>query len=739
MKHNLELRTNTQESFEPREFSVKEKVNELFEVDLVVTAMNPTIDFDAIVGHPASFRIHIGNTGVRSWNGLCSRLDQVRTDATGLSTYRMGIVPPMWLLTQRRNYRMFQQQSEIDIVLQVLAEWHIEPVVRLDKSSYKKRAYRVQYAESDYSFVCRTLEGAGITFFFEQVDEQVQLVLTDTPHLAEPRTIPLRYHDNPNRPQETSVITSVRLGQKVRPGRYTVRDNDARLPPNYPLMASARVGEGQIDDLLERYHYVPGAFLFETEKGEDTPVADDRGKYRSDHVEANRLTEKRLRAKRGNMRVCTFETNAHDLTPGMIVRVVDHPHGLLAPEKTQFVLQSEFFGKQEGEWTQRCEITSAAVPYHPPLKTTKPWAAGLESATVVGPPGEEIHTDEFGRVRVHFHWDRYDRMDHKSSCWIPVSQSWAGAGFGGICLPRVGQEVLVGFLGGDPDRPIVVGRVFTAAQAVPYGLPANKTQSAWKSASSPGGGGYNEIMFEDAKGSELIRMQAEKNMNKLVKNDESNQVGHDRSTSVGHDDDLVVGNDRSKTVQMNEREICGMNRSRVVGLNESAEIGGSQTLNVAKGSAETVGLGKALSVGLAYQVSVGAAMNTTVALTNTEQVGHFKNVQVGRKYQFECGDVSVTRKKDGEAIEKSKTHLIEATESITFKCGEAKIILKKDGSVGIQGKTIGIRATETLQMFGDGDLVLTTPDALVNAGKVTIEGGSGVVINAKVIDLNNPK
>src|SRR5690349_16515892 len=161
----------------------------------------------------------------------------------------------------------------------------------------------------------------------------------------------------------------------------------------------------------------------------------------------------------------------------------------------------------------------ARRPRVPPrVVTPKPKISGVESATVVGPPGEEIHTDEFGRVRVHFHWDRESRMNDNSSCWLHVSHPWAGRGFGMINLPRIGQEVLVDFLGGDPDRPIIVGRVFTNLQKVPYALPANKTQSGWKSESSPGGGGFNEIRFEDAKGSEQVYIQAEKNLDKLVKN-----------------------------------------------------------------------------------------------------------------------------------------------------------------------------------------------------------------------------
>src|SRR6185436_5668286 len=186
---------------------------------------------------------------------------------------------------------------------------------------------------------------------------------------------------------------------------------------------------------------------------------------------------------------------------------------------------------------------------------------------------EEIHTDEFGRVRVHFHWDRESRMDDNSSCWIHVSQPWGGAGYGGMNLPRVGQEVLVEFLGGDPDRPIITGRVYTNLQKVPYGLPGNKTQGGWKSESSPGGGGFNELRFEDAKGKEHVYIQAEKDLKKFVKNDEDVTIGRNRTKLVKANDSLTIQQNRTKMVQLNEREAIGLNHNVSVGINRATQVG----------------------------------------------------------------------------------------------------------------------------------------------------------------------
>ncbi len=205
------------------------------------------------------------------------------------------------------------------------------------------------------------------------------------------------------------------------------------------------------------------------------------------------------------------------------------------------------------------------VPYRPPLKTAKARVNNVQSATVVGPPGQEIWPDEFGRVRVQFPWDREGTFDDHSSCWIRVSQGWAGTGYGMMVIPRIGQEVLIGFLEGDPDDPVVVGRVFNATQVVPYTLPDHKTRSTWKSNSSMGGGGFNEIMFEDLKQQELVWMQAQKNLRKLVKNDETITVGHDRQK-------FVVGNE-TETTGSNRVEVTGTNRTEVTLLDRTMFVG----------------------------------------------------------------------------------------------------------------------------------------------------------------------
>jgi type VI secretion system secreted protein VgrG len=565
---HLALQVASEDALDVRRFQVREGISSLFEIDLAAVSRNPAVDFEAVVGQPASFTLRADTPDAphrrRSWTGLCSELRQVRNEERGLSTYHLRLVPALWLATQRSNYRIFQQISEPDIALRILQEWGIEPEIGIDRAAYKTRKYRVQYAESDYAFLCRMLEDAGICFYFRQTDDGTRMVLSDAPQANPPRAAKLAFQDDPNPGLDMEFVTRVEIGRRVRPGRYTMRDHDYRLSPSYKLAATAASASG-VEDRLERYHYTPGAFLFGTDKGEPTPSADDKGRARTDEGEAAALARKRLEAKRASVRTMSFESNAYDLAPGVVMSMADHPRPELGDDKRLLVVAATFEGAVNEQWTLRCEARSADAPYRPALSTRKPKVLGVESATVVGPPGEEIHTDEFGRVRVHFHWDRGSAMDDNSSCWIHVSQPWAGTGYGGVNLPRIGQEVLVSFLGGDPDRPIIVGRVFTNLQKAPFSLPANKTQSGWKSNSTQMTGGYNEIMFEDAAGQELLRMQAERDMQQLVKNNQSVTVGQNRTKVIGANEAVQVGDNLSIQVGTNMGLYVGQNRETRVG------------------------------------------------------------------------------------------------------------------------------------------------------------------------------
>ncbi|MEZ4309814.1 MAG: type VI secretion system tip protein TssI/VgrG [Polyangiaceae bacterium] len=741
----MECSIATGDALDVRSFHAAERMNQMFEVTVVALCENPDIDFESAAGQPMVFSARQGADAqaARTWTGLCSHIEQIGVEERGASTYRIVLVPLLWLTSQRRNHRMFQLVSEVDIVKKILGEWGIPCEWKLS-GSYKKRKYRVQYGETDFAFLSRMLEDAGISFYFRTEEGDTQLILHDSPQSEAPRSPPIAFRDNPT-DADREHVTEVRVGRKIRPGKYTVRDHDYRRPPSYDLRSTAQGGAG-IEGSLEQFHYAPGAFLFEADRGDATPIADDRGKYRTDEKEATALATRRLESKRATARTITFDTNTVDLAPGKVVSFLDHPKSELAPGKTFLVTEQALSGQINGRWTCTCEAVSTTVAYHPPLVTPKPKTSGVESATVVGPAGEEIHTDEFGRVRVHFHWDRESSMNETSSCWIHVSQPWGGSGFGGTNLPRIGQEVIVDFLGGDPDRPVIIGRLYTNLQKTPYKLPDNKTQSGWQSRSSPGGGAsnYNEIMFEDKKGKELVRMQAEKDLDKLVKNDETVKIGHDRTKLVVHDDALTVGNDRTRQVVHDETVAIGNDRTRTVGNNESVAIGNDRTKSIAANEsmfvgsnqseqvghnrstqigandAESVGENQSISIGDNQSVSIGSSMSLTVgkaksetvALASAETVGLAKALTVGAAYAITVGanmattvmmnQTQMVGMSQDESVGKDKT--VTVGEKITITCGASVLTMDKDGIITLNGKDITVTASGTVHVKADGDV-----------------------------------
>ena len=328
---------------------------------------------------------------------------------------------------------------------------------RASGGRHKPRKYRVQYGETDFDFVARMLEDAGITYWFEQDAGGSKLILDDAPETRAATDLGLRFFDEPGLTQ-SQFATRLAARSRLRPGGTTVGDVDYRLPSTKQPRIGATAGLAQ-ESLLEQFDFEPGAFLYQGSGGGKTPVADDRGASRTDSAAGGQKVADRLAGRRNDSRRITFESNVLHLAPGRITSVVDHPHGLVAGSSRLLVVGASIAGEYNVEWRVKVDTAPASRPWRPAPVTPKPRVRGVESATVVGPKAEEIHTDEYGRVRVHFHWDREGQRNESSSCWLPTSQPWAGDGYGGVSLPRVGQEVFVSFLAGDPDRPVVLGRV----------------------------------------------------------------------------------------------------------------------------------------------------------------------------------------------------------------------------------------------------------------------------------------
>lgn len=318
-------------------------------------------------------------------------------------------------------------------------------------------------------------------------------------------------------------------------------------------------------------------------------AGDDKGAARHDEKAGKALAQRGLESIRTGKTSLSFDMNVLDLRPGTVICVMGHPSSKISPKTKLLVTSFSLDGTPGGEWSMSGVAVFASEPYRPTMKTPKPKVDGLQSAVVVGPSGQEIHTDETGRIRVQFHWDREGGFNDDSSRWMRVSQGWGGPGFGMISIPRVGTEVVVAFLEGDPDNPLVVGQVYNATSPVPHKLPDNKTVSAWRGNSSPGGGGFNEILFEDMKGKEMVFMQAEKNLRKLVKNDETEITQCNRRITVGENLSKMVTCDETETTGSDRTISVGENLRESVGANHALTVGGSLTQQVGQGLSMTVG------------------------------------------------------------------------------------------------------------------------------------------------------
>ncbi|MRG97576.1 type VI secretion system Vgr family protein [Polyangium spumosum] len=584
------------EELSVRTFSVREAISEPFEVSILARSHDASIDLEGIVGKGAAFLMERGDhfsigQARRRWEGICTHIEQVRVEdsETGESTYTLTIMPKLWVLGQRTGYRVFQHVSIPDIVDRVLGEWNIQHKWAIDRGAHPRLEYRVQYGESELAFLSRLLEEAGIAYTFPDEDGAgTMLQFSDALAAGKPHPrSPLTFDDSPNRTAPKEYVTAVQMSHHVRPGAYVLRDHDFRRP-DFTIQGEAPRAKDP-EHRYEQFHFRPGALLVEDTKGASaTPAADDKGITRRDEgFGATRATQS-LQAERHEKRVITYATNSMILSPGVVFVIQDHPHQGLAKQRL-LVTELCLSGSVVTEWEMTGRAVFAADSYRPPMVTPKPKALGMESAVVVGPRGQEIHTDEFGRVRVQFPWDREGKHDDDSSSWIRVSQGWAGTGFGSITLPRVGQEVLVGFLGGDPDQPIVMGRVFNGKNLVPYKLPEHKTRSALKSASSPGGGGSNEIMFEDAKGKELVYVQAQRDLFLRVLNDQQERIEGNHRMVVGGRQDLVIGAEKKELVAgRSDLHVRGDERRQIEGK-VSVTVGGSRHENVQQDHAMEAG------------------------------------------------------------------------------------------------------------------------------------------------------
>ena len=534
-----------------------EALSQLFAFRLDLIAENTTtVPFDAVLGRAMTAALRLEDGSSRYFSGICARLSRGRRDEQ-FTAYRAEVMPEAWLLTRRSRCRVFQQTAVPEILRQVFAG--LDAAFELS-DTYRPRDYCVQYRETDFDFAARLMEDEGISYYFRHGPAGSTLVLADGsrgfPEVPGASRVAFDPVAGGSRPDDR--VWSWETSQEVRPARVVLRDHHFQLAQ--PIVERDRSVEGRVTvgrqsyalaagdpSRLELYDF-PGGFAHRLDGvgpgGGDR--ADDLGRVAD---EGSRAAGLRAEQEAFGGLIANGEGSCRRFTAGHAFRLERHGDADGAYLLTSVHHEVRFAGHyQSGQggpslYTNTFECTPPGLPVRPARRTPRPCVPGPQTGLVVGPQGEEIFTDKYGRVKVQFHWDRQGKLDANSSCWVRVGTLWAGTQWGTIHIPRIGQEVIVEFEEGDPDRPIITGSVYNAKMMPPYKLPDLKTKSIIKSNSTIGGtpDEANELTFEDKKGSEGVYFYAQKDFHRVVKNDDDLQVGHAQTISVENSIKMVAG------------------------------------------------------------------------------------------------------------------------------------------------------------------------------------------------------
>ena len=597
--------------FKVLEFQGREAISQPYRFDLELVSEHPDLDLESLLHRPAFLAFAPDGSGI---HGLVHQAAQGESGKR-LTRYRLTLVPQLAYLAHRTNQRIFQHLSVPQIVAQVLEEHGIQADAyrfQLGPVIYPPREYCVQYDETDLHFIQRLCEEEGIHYHFQHSAAGHALVIGDDQTVF-PRLAATAYQQDSGLVADQPVIKRFGLRLETRTSRVTRRDYDFEKPRL--TMEAAFHSDFQPD--LEDYDY-PGRF---TERA--------RGKH---------LSQRALERHRHDYELAEGESDQPRLASGHFLPLGEHPRSdwnqlwllteVLHEGKQPQVLEESITnvpahhglapsplwgeGRRGGAlasldfhqgYRNHFTATPWDIPFRPALRHPKPKVLGSQTAVVTGPAGEEIHCDEYGRVRVQFHWDREGQADDKTSCWLRVSSSWAGDRYGGIAIPRVGMEVLVTFLEGDPDQPLVTGCLYHKEHQVPYDLPANKTRTVFKTLSSPGGGGYNELRIEDRKGAEQIYIHAQRDWDENIEHDQKIRVGHERH-------DTVEANSYSE-FRAEEHRTTQADRKTEIRANDHLTVGNSQHLKI--GTGQFIEAGNEIHYYAGSKVVIDAGMELTAS------------------------------------------------------------------------------------------------------------------------------
>jgi|KBSMisStandDraft_5_1062788.scaffolds.fasta_scaffold01215_2 type VI secretion system secreted protein VgrG len=741
-------------------------LSQLGEIRLNLVSPKSDIKPEALLGKPVTITVQLREDSKRHFNGFVTRF------ATGAHKgrwfgYQAVVHPWMWFLTRTADCRIFQNKSVPDIVKDVFHDSGFSNFEFKLFRSYRQWVYCVQYRETDFNFVARLLEHEGIYWYFVHEDGKHKLVLVDShsAHDAAPdcKSLPFVAEGTATAP-DTDCVSEWMASDEMESGKVALRSFDFERPSTLLDPSAKRTGPWRLD------------------KAE---VFDWQGDF-IQSADGKQLAEDRIDELQLSYQVLQGASNAHGIEVGRLLSLTRHPR---ADQNAQYLItrlaiSAHVDAYESGNVAGGFHCDFAAIPaaqqFRPLRRTPKPFVQGPQTAIVVGPSGEEIFTDKYGRVKVQFHWDRLGKKDEKSSCWVRVSHPWAGKNFGVIDIPRIGQEVVVDFLEGDPDQPIITGRVYNAEQMPPWDLPANATQSGILTRSSKGGGygNANAVRFEDKKGSEQLWIHAEKNQDIEVENDETHWVGHDRTKTIDHDETTHVKHDRTETVDnnetitihgnrtetvdkdetitihknrtetvdLNEKITIGVNRTESVGSNETISIGSNRSITVGASETATVAMQRTHAVGINETITIGAAQEVAIGAMQSITVGANQSTNVGADQSNTIGANQTT------SVSSNQTNSIGADRKLSVGGAQDTSVGKaRSTSVGEDdklsvGKNLVISAADSVSittgsasitMKKDGTITIKGKDITIDgSGKINVKASSDVVVKGSKVLQN---
>lgn len=697
-----------------------ETLSDIGQFDLQIASSSPDIDPTDLLGESMTVEVINQDGASRYINALTVNFAYIGPDGSAAKSYLYKARLHSWLFLADKSAdcRIYQEKSVPDIIKAALADFGMPYEFKLN-GSYASLPYTVQFNETTLNFVKRLAEQVGIYWYVRHEMGVHTVVFCDGTHPTLPDYAQIPFLTPGSRTLESEEqISEWHVENELKSGRFTTRSYNFKHP-KANLHVNEVVRKDHANDSLEMYEW--------------------NGAY-AERDEGAKLVTVRREQQQLQYETITAKSNVRGVAPGYKFTLTKHPKDATNGE---YLIVGARYHFQENPETSRSdgEVTSWRVDftvrstknrYYPPRVTHKPIPAGPHTALVTGPAGEEIWTNEYGQVKVYFYWDRHSPKDETSSCWVRVSSVWAGSNFGVMNVPRIGQEVLVEYVNGNIDLPIVTGRVYNQNNMPPWDLPGNATQSGILSRSSKDGeyANANAIRFEDKKGAEQVWIQAERNMDTVVENDETHHVMHDRTKTIDHDETVFVHHDRTETVDnnetitvhncrqervdINETISIGVNRTEDVGANESVTIGANKVQTIAITYTQNVGAAKMTNVGAAYLINVGGAMNRLIGLASAEEVGLAKVTKVGMGHSMTVGKDQKVEVGGDQSVTVAKTITITAGDSIELVCGKSTLKMTKDGNISINGHEVDIGTSGDQFLKADGNITIKANNVLEN-------------------------